>query len=86
MSRAVGSSADQKKFHPSLVLVLPARQAACKEMAVKMKRCHFQAVWQLGCSSGATDSMQVNASSRAVTAGEGGNGLQASMSHCPMQD
>lgn len=31
MSRAVGSSADQKKFHPSLLLVLPARQAACKE-------------------------------------------------------
>lgn len=77
--RAVGSKADQKKFPSRLPLVLPARQAAWKEMAVKLKRCHFQ---QLGCSSGATDSMQVNASSRAATAGEGGNGLQASMSHC----
>lgn len=44
-----------------------------KEMAVKVERCHLQAVWQLGCSSGATDSMQVNASSRAATAAEGGN-------------
>lgn len=47
---------------------------------MKVRRCHFQ---QLGCSSSATDSMQVNASSRAATAGEGGNGLQVSMSHCP---
>lgn len=77
--RAVGSKADQEKILSRLPLVLPARQAAWKEMAVKLKRCHFQ---QLGCSSGATDSMQVNASSRAATAGEGGNGLQASMSHC----
>lgn len=71
-----------EEISSSLPLVLPARQAACKEMAVRMKRCPFQ---QLGCSSGATDSMQVNASSRAATAGAraGGSGLHVSMSHCP---